>query len=236
MEQEYERVFTEQVQAYGALLLLPEYILEQQHFHDLLKKCITHLAEILVENRLRVTCCERSISQKLHFLEGEEDIVIDGFIDFTLEDESGNPVIFDFKWTSSKQYYQDLLRDNKSLQLALYAALLEEEQKKPVNRTAYFIMPQGKLFSTSRFSGRHFVEISAQDEAALMPKIINAYRFRREELMHGHIETTEGVKTLDFDYAQQQQALDLYPLTLTDTGKKANTFSDFGFLFNTANS
>lgn len=236
VEQEYEQVFTEQVQAYGALLLLPEYILEQQHFHDLLKKCITHLAEILVENRLRVTCCERSISQKLHFLEGEEDIVIDGFIDFTLEDESGNPVIFDFKWTSNEKKYKDMLRDNKSLQLALYAALLEEEQKKPVNRTAYFIMPQGKLFSTSGFLGRHFVEIQAQDKAALMHKIINAYRFRREELMHGHIETTEGLKTLDFNYAQQQQALNLYPLTLTDTGKKANTFSDFGFLFNTANS
>ena len=236
VEQEYERVFTEQVQAYGALLLLPEYILEQQHFHDLLKKCITHLAEILVENRLRVTCCERSISEKLHFLEGEEDIVIDGFIDFTLEDASGNPVIFDFKWTRRKSYYQDLLRDNKSLQLALYAALLEKETKKTVHRTAYFLMPQGRLFSTSQFVGKHFVEIKATDTADLMPRINNSYRFRREELLCGHIETAEGVDGLDFEYAAQQEAKNLFPLTINNNRKEANKFSNFGFLFNATES
>lgn len=233
---EYDSVFTEQVQAYGALLLLPEYILEQKYFFERLRLCISHLADILVENQLRVTHCERSISNPLNFLEGEEDIVIDGFIDFTLEDADGNSIIFDFKWTRSKSHYQDLLRDNKSLQLALYAALLQKETNKPVHRTAYFLMPQGKLFSTSPFLGDHFVKIQAQDTADLMPKIINAYRFRREELLHGRIESAEGVDRLDFDYAAQQEEKNLFPLIINNNRKEANKFSDFVFLFNATES
>ncbi|MDY2943357.1 MAG: PD-(D/E)XK nuclease family protein [Paludibacteraceae bacterium] len=236
VNQEYEKAFEEQVQAYGALFLLPENIIEQRRFHDKLKTCISNLAEILVENQLRVTHCERSMDDHLHFLEGEEDILIDGFIDFTLEDAQGNPVIFDFKWTHRKSYYQDLLRDNQSLQLALYAALLGEETKKTVHRTAYFLMPQGRLFSTSQFVGKHCVVIQATDTADLMPRIINSYRFRREELLRGHIETAEGVDGLNFDYATQQEAKNLFPLTINNDRKEANKVSDFSFLFNATES
>ena len=231
VEAEYEQVFDEQVQAYGAMLLMPENILEQSYFHDRLLLCIKNLAEILVENRLHVTHCELEMNDHLRFLEGEKDIFIDGFIDFTLEDEAGNPVIFDFKWTRSKHHYQDLLRDNKSLQLALYAALLSKETSKDVQRTAYFLMPQGRLFSTSVFEGDHYSKIDTDDTSDLLPRIINSYRFRREELMNGRIESTENMATADFDYINSMEEQNLYPLPMTDNVKDPNPFTNFAFLF-----
>ncbi|MGM9746399.1 MAG: PD-(D/E)XK nuclease family protein [Paludibacteraceae bacterium] len=233
---EYATVFADQVQAYGALLLLPEYFFEQNIFREKLRQCINNLAELLVENKLTVTRCERNVENQLHFLKGTDDITIGGFIDFTLEDEQGNPVIFDFKWTRRKSHYQDLLRDNKSLQLALYAALLSEETQKTVQRTAYFLMPQGRLYSTSKFKGKHYGEIQSIDNSDLLPKIIKSYRFRREELLRGCIETAEGLEILDFEYINKQDEQGLFPLSMTDKGKEANKFSNFGFLFNTAKS
>ena len=67
-------------------------------------------------------------------------------------------------------------------------------------------------------------------------KIIKSYRFRREELLSGRIETTEGQEILDFEYINQQDKKGLFPLSMTDKGKEANKFSNFGFLFNTAKS
>ena len=115
--------------------------------------------------------------------------------------------------------------------MALYAALLSKETRKDVQRTAYFLMPQGRLFSTSVFFGDHYSKIDTDDTSDLLPRIINSYRFRREELMNGRIESTENMATADFDYINSMEEQNLYPLPMTDNVKDPNPFTNFAFLF-----
>ena len=70
-----------------------------------------------------------------------------GYADMVLARENGQHVIFDFKWTTSKSYYQGLLKKNRSSQLAIYAELLSELTDDQALPTAYFLMPIGRLYN-----------------------------------------------------------------------------------------
>ena len=156
-----------------------------------------------------------------------------GYADMVLARENGQHVIFDFKWTTSKSYYQGLLQKNRSSQLAIYAELLSELTEDRELPTAYFLMPIGRLYSTEEFNSYWAMRLNVNDgcEGNIINKIVAAYRYRRNEIMSGKIEIGEGVPLEELDYFTDTETYNLFPLKPAydnDSLKEVNGFSNYG--------
>ena len=234
-DEQYAEAFDTSVLECGALLLQEENQLALRQLRLRLRECVNHLMDILEVNHLSVVECEAEKNQKLGFLDAD-DIDISGFIDCQLKDKDGNPVVFDFKWTSSKSFHINLLKENRSIQLAIYRELINKESDKEVEKVAYFLMPEGRLYSTSQFEGKYCHQITPENAENLMKKIRNSYAYRRKEIVSGKIETTEATAATEFDYVKNNADENLVPLKMdikkdgNGKGKETNRFTDFAFL------
>jgi hypothetical protein len=108
-----------------------------------------------------------------------------GFIDMTLEDENHHPVVFDFKWTTSKSYHRDLLTANRSVQLELYRDMLGTEKRDAVERTAYFLMPEAHLYSKEHFEGLNCTQITPENSDNIVEQLKQSFFYRKNQLMAG---------------------------------------------------
>ena len=222
----YQEAFSKGLVRKGALLLLPEYHLEKARLTYQLKRCVAKLAAIILQNGLTVIQCEQ---HELQNLDLEGDILVEGYIDMTLRDSQGRDVVFDLKWTSRKNKYKTVLEKNRALQLAIYQSMLmQHEQHSSAVRTAYFVMPEGKLYSHDLFLGDAFEQVSPQISADIMDQLRNGYAERVREIGEGRIETADNQPVRDLEYAN---AGNVYPLE--DDGKKRepkkaeNKYSDY---------
>ena len=206
VDSHYEEEFNRALLKKGALLLLPEHHLDRERLKYLLRGSVRKLATIILENGLTVIQCEQKEEQDLGFKDG---IILLGYIDMLLRDTGGNDVIFDLKYVSNKDKYKNVLKDNRALQLAIYKdMLLHHENPSASVRTAYFVMPDGILFSTDDFIGDNCEHIDPS-QVELMPQLRNGYAERVKEISEGRIETADNQPILDLEYAQ---AGDVYPL------------------------
>lgn len=228
---DYEDALAEAIKECGAILLLKENKLELNTLQYQLKRCIDNLIDILDVNNLRVEACERHYSKHISLSpennpENEDDL--HGFLDLKLLDGNNNHVVFDFKWSGSRSYHKSLLEKNRSSQLAVYAELIREEGKN--TRTAYFIMPRGRLYSTHQFEGRNVEVVERQNFDDIMQQLINSYRFRREQIMAGTLEEGELKPIEELSYYKRRAELNLFALPgdwEDDTVKGANKFSNY---------
>lgn len=219
IQTEYETVYNRTLQKTGMLLLLPENKLEEQVFKRELKTCLQHLSAIMQANGFRVVSCEQAVQESLGFALENPDITLHGFIDMHLKDEQGRHVIFDFKWTSGKHYI-DALRQNTSLQLALYKALLEKQTGTENIRTAYFLLPAGLLISTHNWQGMNTLQIAPLSHESLVEPLARSYRYRRKQIQNGQIEQAEGVQMQEIPYCQDTPEKHLFPLETERKDKK----------------
>ena len=223
---QYEQAFQKALIGKGALLLLPEYHLDRERLKYQLRSCVRKLATIIQKNGLTVVQCEQKEEQDLKF---EGGIILLGYIDMLLRDEAGNDVIFDLKWVAKKDKFKNYLENNRAIQLTIYKAMLMNHENPPQSvRTAYFVMPYGKLFSTDAFNGEDCELITPKIQADLMAQLRNGYAERVREINEGRIETAGNIPIREIDYAQSG---DVYPLE--DDGKKRdpkkaeNLYSDY---------
>lgn len=214
VEANYKKVFDRAVETKGAILLLQENAIERRQLFEQLRECIDHLIDIIEKNSLRVTACEMQLDGNTFGTPGEETPAMHGFADMILVRENGQHVIFDFKWTSSRSYYQGLLQKNRSSQLAIYAELLSELTDETALPTAYFLMPKGRLYSTEVFKSywAHQVKVNEGCEGDIISKIVASYRYRRNEIMSGKIEMGEGMPLECLDYFNDTELNNLFPL------------------------
>ena len=231
IEQRIKMEFDEQVRratdACGAILYLPENRLDGELLKEQLSKCLTYLLEIISQNNLAVTGCEQPVETNMGLF-GNNDSDMIGFIDMTLEDENHHPVVFDFKWTSSKSYHRDLLLANRSIQLELYRKMLTDEKQDAVQRTAYFLMPEGHLYSKELFSGRHCTQIKPQNNDNIVEQIRNSFLYRKNQLNQGIVEMGERVDLSELDYYNDTASKKLFPLKAGETGTQdKNNFSNY---------
>lgn len=231
-EKSYDEVYARTLNEKGMILLLAENKLEEQVFKRDLKTCLQHLASIMQNNGLRAVKCEQEVEHALGFALQEPDILLHGFIDMHLQDEQGQHVIFDFKWTSGKHHI-DALRKNTSLQLALYKALLAKETGTEKIPTAYFLMPAGLLVSTHKWDGLHTMHIDPQSRESLVEPLARSYRYRREQIQSGRIEQAEGIEPENIPYCQDTPEKHLFPLELDKKVKAVYKFSKISCLKNT---
>ena len=108
-----------------------------------------------------------------------------GFIDMTLEDRDGHPVVFDFKWTTWAKGYQNKLEQNRSVQLELYRQMLGQTKKDEVKRVAYFLMPEARLYSKEAFKGRYCTQIESSDDSNIVEQLRQGVIYRKKQLDAG---------------------------------------------------
>lgn len=233
----YKRVFDQVVETKGAILLLQENAIERRQLFEQLRECIDHLIDIIEKDKLQVVACEMPLDGNTFGPPGDETPTMHGFADMVLTREDGQHVIFDFKWTGSKSYYQGLLQQQRSSQLAIYAELLCELTDEGTLPTAYFLMPRGRLFSTYPFKSYWAtrVEVDAGTDGDIIGQIVASYRYRRQEIMAGRIEMGEGMALSALDYYNDTAARHLFPLKPqygTEDIKEIYTFSNYSHLKN----
>jgi hypothetical protein len=236
VQQEFEATYRQMLEQTGAILLLAENRLEEKRLHEELRHCVEALVQILKENRLSVTGCEQT-SQVQWGLdlpkprEGEQEGDLLGKIDMRLATETGQPVVFDLKWTVHSKYLRDKLTENRSVQLELYSYIVSREQEVQSVPVAYYLMPEAKLVSTYAFRGNDCEQVTAANSANLVPLLKNAVEYRRRQIAEGIIET-EGALG-EMSYEQETAAKRLFPLkedSYNKGSKVANPFSQFGFI------
>lgn len=239
IQNEYEDAYLKVLEAKGAVLQLAENKLAEKLLHEQLRSCLDTLLEILKENELKVTGCEPFVECKMNLglpqafdKDGnikERDMV--GFIDMTLEDKDGHPVVFDFKWTTWAKGYQDKLSENRSVQLELYRMMLGCEKKDDVKRVAYFLMPEARLYSQEEFKGRNCHQLPPANHDNIVEQLKQSAKYRMEQIKSGVVETNGLFEELQ--YVKDTQAKGLFPLKKNeeDGTKEDNFFSQYG-LFN----
>ena len=232
IEQRISKEFNEQVrqaiEACGAVLYLPENRLDAELLKEQLRKCLDVLLEIIRDNHLTVTGCEHQVKTDMGLLKNDKGWDMIGYIDMTLEDENHHPVVFDFKWTSSKSYYRDLLSANRSTQLELYRIMLGAEKHDAVERTAYFIMPEGHLYSKEHFEGPHCTQMQPENADNIVEQLKQSFFYRKKQLDAGTVEVGEGFLLTTLDYYNDTEEQHLFPLSNDGSGmEKANIFSNY---------
>lgn len=217
MEQEFEDAYAKALEEKGAILQLAENRMDAKLLHNQLRNCLDVLLEILQKNELKVTGCERCLKV--------DDVL--GIVDMTLEDKDGHPVVFDFKWTTWSKGYQEILTQNRSIQLEYYRWLLEHEQKDEVKRVAYFIMPDAKLYSKEAFLGRNCMQLNPENRDNIVEQLRQSILYRKEQMAGGIIETNGVYEELQ--YVKDTSAKGLFPLNKNDEGtKEGNFFTQYG--------
>ena len=225
VESHYEEALHRALLRKGALLLLPEHHLDKDRLTYQLRKCVKNLAALVEENGLTVINCEQKELGQLDF---EEEIFLKGYIDMVLEDESGNEVVFDLKWTSKKDKFQKMLEKNRALQLAIYQAMLKKHSSESaVVRTAYYVMPQGKLFSSDIFKGANFELITPTSQDDVMDQLRKGYTERRKEINEGVIETADNAPLNNLEYAGTPGVFPLESEGSRPAKKVENKYSDY---------
>ena len=225
VESHYEEALHRALLRKGALLLLPEHHLDKDRLTYQLRKCVENLAALIEENGLKVINCEQKELGQLDF---EEEIFLKGYIDMVLEDESGNEVVFDLKWTSKKDKFQKMLEKNRALQLAIYQAMLKKHSSESaVVRTAYYVMPQGKLFSSDIFKGANFEQITPDSQGDVMDQLRKGYTERRKEINEGVIETADKEPVADLRYSGAAGVFPLESEGSRPAKKVENKYSDY---------
>ena len=227
VKEEFDEQVRKSIEACGAILYLPENRLEAELLTEQLKKCLDVLLTILRENHLTVTGCEQRITKDMGMIKTEEGWDMIGFIDMTLEDENHHPVVFDFKWTSSKSYYRDLLEANRSIQLELYRTMLSAEKRDAVERVAYFLMPESHLYSLEHFDGLHCTQLQPANKDNIVEQLKKSFFYRKKQIESGQIEIGEGFPCGMLDYYNATEAESLFPLNITDGQQDTNNFSNY---------
>ena len=227
IREEFDEQVRRSIEACGAILYLPENRLEAELLKEQLQKCLGVLLTIIRENRLTVTDCEQRVTKDMGMIKTEEGWDMIGFIDMTLEDENHHPVVFDFKWTSSKSYYRDLLTANRSIQLELYRTMLSAEKRDAVERVAYFLMPESHLYSLEHFNGLHCTQLQPANNDNIVEQLKNSFFYRKRQIDSGRIEIGEGFPSNMIDYVNDTEAQSLFPLNITDGQQDANIFSNY---------
>ena len=201
----------------GAILLLPEYKMEQQQFVDKLKESALILVDIITQLGLQPVECEVKMNvqfEDIGSFEAKPDMVLQ---------ETNNPshyVIFDFKWSESSSF-EKKLKEKRAMQLEFYSqAATIHYQKQDKNAkivgTAYYLFPLCKLFTTVFPESEHVVNVEVDYEAEnrkLFEEIKNSYIYRRNELNNGKVEDSELCAIAELPYNKDTKGkLPLYPL------------------------
>ena len=214
----YLDVFNQKVLESGGILLQSENLSETAIFKEQMGECVKALLKLIQENGLKVVDCEQK-HEKVDLPEfSKHKITFSGSIDMVLEDSAGQPVIFDFKFSPSEAKYQDWIKENRSMQLALYKGLVFKAREKHAKAAAYVLLPDVKVITADDLQGAIFkTNVDAYRSGNLLKEMSNSYDFRKQQIMQGIIEDGEGLEypfidgkivspSIDYADSEEEQA------------------------------
>lgn len=239
IEERFEEVFAQVVLENGGILLQTENLSELDIFKTQVKDCVKNLNKVIADNNLKVVGCEQPHKDvRIPEFSGVE-ISFRGDLDMVLEDANGDYVVFDFKYSPKFDKYKNLLKSNRSMQLALYKGLIRETAEKRARAAAYVLLPKVFVITTDNFAGDVFrVNVDEALAGNLLEKMSNSYKYRKEQIMEGVVEDGEGL-AFDEDacppiaYIDDAEREHLVPLELEKIPKekrwkkKGNEYSDY---------
>ena len=209
IDERFEEVFKKTVQAEGAILLIKENRQELKQFKTQVKSALDELLKGMFAKELHVVACEKELEGKV------EKLKVNGKVDMILADPENNLYIFDFKWSSAYKH-ANKLRENKSVQFALYKELVEKEYKVTVKAVAYFIISEARFISCQNFLSDGInlqqVYVSSERKAKkLLKELQNTYEYRKEQIFDGSLEETSNLEEGKFNYEQIYEKQEFLP-------------------------
>jgi hypothetical protein len=193
--EDFDRRLSNALDETGLILRLPENATLLEQFIEQLKESTLSLIEIMKRLKLHPLGCEINIPSTDAVLAIPSIGNFGARIDCLLQNDDGDYVIFDFKWSYSKSY-EKKLDDNSSIQLELYRqTVLAAYPDKKVAGVGYYLMPKKCLVTTDypEIKGSKLIKHVDSNSSAndLFQQIQNSYEFRMQEIKAGHIEEYE---------------------------------------------
>ena len=227
----FEDVCNQKILENGGILLQKENKADTDSFRALMKECVNRLQHFIEINNLTVKACEQSHNNVELAEFNACGINFIGYIDMVLEDASGEPVIFDFKYSGGSKKYKEMLRENRSMQLELYNALVKHSLgRNQLNcRRAYVLLPEVKVITPNAFEGDHYYIRCDRRQASLINEMRNSYLYRKNQIINGEVEDGEYIELDKLDYYSQIEEKALVPLGKDDKAsyKAANKYSNY---------
>jgi hypothetical protein len=174
----FEAIVTEE----GATLLMPGRRSDLESFRLQLRQALEQLRHQL--GRAGVVKVIPEMELDGQFAGGE----LGGYADLVLTRADGAQAVVDMKWAGNK--FTDVLKENRHLQLAIYAELLRQKNG-AWPQVGYFVLNRGHLLMTDDdfFPEARLVrKVTEENTAQLWLRFIETWKWRREQLDAGHIE------------------------------------------------
>lgn len=205
IETRFEEVCNQKILEEGGILLQKENKSDTDIFRALMKECVNRLQYFIEINNLKVKACEQKHEKEELAEFSACGINFTGSIDMVLEDDSGKPVIFDFKYSGGFKKYQEMLKENRSMQLELYNALVKHSLglNQSDCRRAYVLLPEVKVITQNTFEGAHYYIRCERPHASLINEMKNSYLYRRNQILNGEVEDGEYIELEKLDYYSQ---------------------------------
>ena len=144
-DKQYEDLFKqamEKEEKYAAFLNLPKNANMLTLFKKDAKESIKRLIDIIKEKDLKPLNAEYEFSTPFSSFDNPH-----GYVDLLLEDDNGNLVIFDLKWSDSTKTYPDKIKNGEAYQLYMYKYAVEKKTGKTVAWYAYYLFPKMELYT-----------------------------------------------------------------------------------------
>lgn len=213
-ETKYETIFEESVNEKGLLLRLPEYAIDLRRLKSNMLKALVELDKVITDNGLTVDACEYDFKQA-KWAEAGDGVSLGSRADMLLSDAFGGKVILDFKYSTSRKFYTELIENNHTLQLEFYRYMAKQEFGVETNvRVAYILLPDVTILTADKFKGIDTITLKRERAYFnVMNEAANSYRLRWGQLKAGRIERVEGCSIGTGEYAEQATKRNLFPLT-----------------------
>lgn len=166
----------------GATLLMPGRRSDLESFRLQLRNALEQLRHQLGRADVIKVAAEMELDGQ--FAGG----ALGGYADLVLTRADGAQAVVDMKWAGSK--FADVLKENRHLQLAIYAELLRQKNG-AWPQVGYFVLNRGHLLMTDNqfFPDARLVRNSTDENTAqLWLRFIETWKWRREQLDAGQVE------------------------------------------------
>lgn len=216
---EYEAIFEESVNEKGLLLRLPEHAIDLRRLKAKMKIALRDLGNAISQNQLTVEACEYEFKQA-KWTEAGESVSLSSRADMLLSDAEGGKVIFDFKYSTSQKFYEELIGNNHALQLEFYRHMAKQEFGKNTNvRVVYVLLPDVTILTADELDpwpdDQKIIKLKTERKNVnVMNEAANSYRMRWEQLKAGKIERVEGCDAGTGEYGEQEANKGLFPLSV----------------------
>lgn len=201
----------------GANFLLPGRLREKQELIETAQRSAWSLVEFLRAAKVRTVEVEKPVDGS--FTGGD----LSGFIDLLVTNEEGVEAVVDLKW-SGAQYRRQELRENRMLQLAVYAYLRKRQGRWPAQ--AFYMLSECRLLAQDAGFFPNAEVCSPGDEndhiAALWLAFEKTWKWRRQQFDQGLIEVTVTGTAADGNPIPPEGRLPI--------GEHNDRFNEFGTL------